>query len=94
MRFNPEMYIVEDADGFARARRQHRTLIGLEREGLPGARAHVEYPGKHMEQERPIGNRRMVEAGAGRKGEPERPGVNDRWASDPFIVVMKPVKEA
>jgi hypothetical protein len=47
-----------------------------------------------MEQERPIGNRALVDAGAVREGRPKRYGVNDRWESDPFIVVTNPVKEA
>lgn len=68
MRVNPEIYIVEDADGFARVSRQHRPLKSLKRPGLPGAWAHVEYPGKAVEQERPIGNRPKVGAGALRRG--------------------------
>ena len=94
MRINPEKFIVEDADGFARARKPHRPPKSLGRKGLPGAWAHIENPGKATEQERPNGHRTLVGAGAGGEGRPERTGVKGRWESDPFIVVMKPVKEA
>jgi hypothetical protein len=71
VKVNPEIYIVEDADGSARVRRPHRPLKGLRRKGLPGAKAHIENPGKHTEQERPNGNRAKVDAGAKNQGTTE-----------------------
>lgn len=38
------------------------------RQGLPGARAHIETPGDQMEQERPIGHHALVGMGAGVRG--------------------------
>ena len=68
MRVNPETYEFEGADGFTRARRQHLSLKMPKRRGLPGAKAHIEIPGEHTEQERPIGNREMVSMGAEAQG--------------------------
>jgi hypothetical protein len=92
VRINPENYIVEDVEGYTWTRRQHLTMKMPNRESLPGAWAHIETPGERTEQERPIGNRGKVEAGAGDKGRPESTGVKGRWESDPLIVVRKPVK--
>lgn len=38
------------------------------RKGLPGAKAHVEYPGRTTEQERPMNNRAMVSTDVGKQG--------------------------
>lgn len=92
MKVNPETDIVEDVEGHAWTRRLQLTMKTPSCEGLPGAWAHIETPGERMEQERPIGNRVMVEAGAGGKGRPELTGVKGRWESDPLIVVRKPAK--
>ena len=92
MRVNPENYIVGDVEGCAWTRRQHSSLKVPKWGSLPGAWAHIETPRERTEQERPIGNRRKVEAGAGDKGKLESTGVKGRWESDPLIVVRKPVK--
>ena len=68
VRLNPEIYIVEGADGFARVRRQHPLQKMPMHRSLPGSQAHVESSGKLMEQERPTGNRCEVTAGFGRQG--------------------------
>jgi hypothetical protein len=91
-RVNPENYIVEDVESYAWTRRQHLPLEKPRWESLPGAWAHIETPRERTEQERPIGNRKKVEAGAGDKGKLESTGVKGRWESDPLIVVRKPVK--
>ena len=57
MRVNPEIYIVEGADDFIRVRRQHPVQKMPMHRSLPGAKAHIEYPWKLTEQERPTGNR-------------------------------------
>ena len=57
VRVNPEIYIVEGADGFARVRRQYPMQKMPMHRSLPGAKAHIESPGKLTEQERPTGNR-------------------------------------
>ena len=67
MRVNPETYIVEGAEGNALTRRPHLPSEPPNRQGLPGARAHIETPRERTEQERPIGNREK--AGAGERGE-------------------------
>ena len=67
MRVNPEIYIVEGAESLAWARRQYPLLNQLRQRGLPGARAHIEFPGERTEQERPTGNHRD-EVGAGAQG--------------------------
>ncbi len=46
MRIHPEIYIVEEAKGFAWIRRQQRTVKGRSRAILPGALAHIETSGK------------------------------------------------
>jgi len=91
VRVNPETYIVGDVEGYTWTRRQHLPSKEPRWESLPGAWAHIETLGERMEQERPIGNRR-VEVDAGDKGKPETTGVKGRWESDPLIVVKKPVK--
>jgi len=68
MRVNPEIITVEGADSFAWTGRQHRSHICLVRKGLPGAWAHVEYPGRTTEQERPISNRVLVDTDVGTQG--------------------------
>ncbi len=68
MRLNPEKIIVEGADSCARTGRQHQSHLRPVREDLPGAWAHVEYPGKTTEQERPIGNHIMVGMDVGEQG--------------------------
>ena len=73
MRVNPEIIIVEGADSLAWTGRQYQSHIRLVRKGLPGAWAHVEYPGRTMEQERPINNRVLVDTDVGKQG---RTGVN------------------
>lgn len=86
MWFNPEIYIVEGAEGLARVRRQHRVVKGLSRADLPGAWAHVETPGLGTEQERPgrnpcqWGNREQGKTGA--LGGQCRPGVGPAHSSD------------
>lgn len=68
MRLNPENIIVEGADSCARTRRQYRSHLRPVREDLPGAWAHVEYPGKPTEQERPTDNPAMVGRGVAKQG--------------------------
>jgi hypothetical protein len=68
MRLNPEIFIVEDADSFAWTGRQYQSHKCLMREGFPGAKAHVENPGRTTEQERPINNRVLVNTDAGKQG--------------------------
>lgn len=68
MRVNPENFIVEGADSCARARRQDQLHLRPVQEDLPGALAHVEYPGKTTEQERPMGNHAMVGMDVGEQG--------------------------
>ena len=88
MRLNPEIFVVEGADGFTRTRRQHSRAKKPNARSLPGATAHVETPGKLTEQERPTGNRAMVGAGARLRGKTEaieyqRPvGVGPSHSSD------------
>lgn len=53
MRVNPEIIVVEGADGLARVRRQHRVAECLGPTDLPGAWAHVEALWECTEQERP-----------------------------------------
>jgi hypothetical protein len=91
---NPEIAIFEGADGCSLTRRQHLAINTPSRRGLPGAWTHVESPRKHTEQERPIGNRGMVSAGAYERGRTGALCVNGRWESDPSIVVMKLAKSA
>jgi len=71
VRLNPEIYIVEGADGLAWARRQHSCAKTPTARSLPGAWAHIETPGKLTEQERPTGNRAMVGADARLRGKTE-----------------------
>ena len=92
VRLNPEINNVEGADGFIRVRRRYPVQKMPKHGNLPGAWAHIETPGEQTEQERPIGNRKKVEVGAGDEGKLESTGVKGRWESDPLIVVMKPVK--
>ncbi len=66
MRLHPEIYIVEEAEGFAWIRRQQRTVKGRSRAILPGALAHVETSGKGAEQERP--GRNLHRKGGRRRG--------------------------
>ncbi len=68
VRVNPENYNVEDVEGYVWTCRQHLTMKMPNRESLPGAWAHIESPGDRMEQERPIDNRELVEAGARAQG--------------------------
>lgn len=68
VRVNPETYIVEGAESYTWTRRQHLLLRLPNRQGLPGAKAHIEAPGEQAEQERPIGNHGLVGVGAGRRG--------------------------
>lgn len=68
MRVNPEIIIVEGADSFAWTGRQYRSHTRLVRKGFPGAKACVEYPGRIMEQERPIDNRVLVNTDVGKQG--------------------------
>lgn len=68
MRVNPEMIIVEGADNFAWTGRQYRSHKCHVRKGLPGAKAHVEYPGRSTEQERPINTRAVVGTDVGKQG--------------------------
>lgn len=79
MRVNPETYIVEGAEGNALTRRPHLPSEPPNRQGLPGARAHIETPRERTEQERPIGNR--GKAGAGGRGETGAP-----WGERPVGV--------
>lgn len=92
VRVNPENYIVEDVEGHTWTRRQHSSLKVPKWGSFPGARAHIETPRERTEQERPIGNRKKVEAGAGDKGKLKSTSVKCQWESDPLIVVRKPVK--
>ena len=59
MMVNPDKFIVEGAEGFARIRRQHDYVKCLSVIGLPGSWDHIETSGKHAEQERPNWNRRV-----------------------------------
>ena len=68
VRVIPETYSNEGADTNAWSRRQHRLQKMPMRSGLPGTFAHVEALGTAMEQERPRDNRRMVTAGAAKRG--------------------------
>ena len=68
VRVNPEIYIVEDADGFSWASMQHSVQKMPMYRNLPGSLAHIETSGKLMEQERPIGNRLTVKADVGKQG--------------------------
>jgi hypothetical protein len=68
VRVNPETYEFEGADGYTRVRRQHLSSKMPKRQDLPGARAHIEIPGEHTEQERPTGNRDVVVTGAEAQG--------------------------
>ncbi len=52
MGLNPEIYIVEVADAFARGRRQQPLFKMPGQRWLPGAMAHVETPGISTERER------------------------------------------
>ena len=54
---NPDKFIVEGAEGFARTSRQHVYVKRLSVNGLPGSWDHIETSGKHAEQERPNWNR-------------------------------------
>ena len=75
MRVNPEIYIVEGADGLAWVRRQHCAAKGLIRAGLPGAWARIETSGNRTEQERPSEDH--MEVGGGLRG---RTGAGSREA--------------
>ena len=95
MRVNPETYIVEGAESFAWARRQHLSSKVPRWQGLPGAWAHIEAPwgadGTGEAHWQPY----MWSGWAlGREGRSKRLGVKGQWESDPLIVAMKPVKEA
>jgi len=83
---NPEIYIVEGADGLARVRRQQRAVKSLSRANLPGAWAHIETPGLGTEQERPGRNPwergRRVQGKTGALGGQSRPGVGPAHSSD------------
>lgn len=83
---NPEIYIFEGAEGFARECRQHRTVKCLSRADLPGALAHVETPGLGTEQERPGRNPykrgSRVQGKTGALGSQCRPGVGPAHSSD------------
>ena len=68
VRVNPEINIVEDANDFARVRRQHPVQKMPMNRSLPGSKAHIETLRKLMEQERPTGNRCKVTAGVGMRG--------------------------
>ena len=92
MGVNPEIAIIEGAEGRSLARRQYPAATLPNRWGLPGARARVESPRNRTEQERPTGNRGEVAAGAWRQGTTGAVGVKGRWESDPFIVALKPAK--
>lgn len=68
MRVNPETISVGDAENHAWIRRQHRLFKCLRQANLPGAKTHVENPGKPTEQERPVNNHVLVGMAAGAQG--------------------------
>jgi len=86
MWLNPEIYIIEGAEGLARVCRQHRAVKGLSRADLPGALAHIETPGLGTEQERPGRNPRKrggrAQGKTGALGGQCRPGVGPAHSSD------------
>lgn len=57
MMLNPDKFIVEGAEGFARISRQHVYAKCLSVNGLPGSWDRIETSRKHAEQERPNWNR-------------------------------------
>jgi len=69
MRKHPEIYIVEEAEGFAWIRRQQRMVQCRHHAVLPGALAHIETSGKGTEQERPVRN--LHRKGGERRGRSE-----------------------
>ena len=71
MRVIPETYTKEGADTHAWSRRRHRLQPMPMQLGLPGTSAHIESPGRTMEQERPRVNHRMVTVGVVRRGRTE-----------------------
>jgi len=79
---NPEIYIVEGAEGFARVRRQHRTVKSLDRADLPGSWAPIETPRLGTEQERPGRNPRK--RGGRARGKTEALGGQSRSGVGPI----------
>jgi len=60
MMLNPDKFIVEGAEGFARTSKQHGYAKCLSVNGLPGSWDRIETSGKHAEQERPSCNQMEV----------------------------------
>ena len=68
VRVIPETYLFEGADTSPTVAGNTICRNCLCREDLPGTVAHIESSGTATEQERPRGNRRMVTAGAAKRG--------------------------